>query len=48
MVIKDIFKAGKGQPIDEVEFSKYVEKLVRLGVYDENIVASELKAIMNI
>jgi len=47
MVIKDIFKAGKGQPIDEVEFSKYVEKLVRLGVYDENIVASELKAIMN-
>ncbi len=31
MVIKDIFKAGKGDPINEVEFNKYVEKLVRLG-----------------
>jgi hypothetical protein len=46
IMIKDIFKAGKGDPIDEVEFAKYVEKLVRLGVYDENIVAQELRAVM--
>ena len=46
MVMKDIFKAGKGGAIDEVEFAKYVEKLVRLGVYDENIVAQELRAVM--
>ena len=46
-VARDIFKAGKGQPIDEVEFSKYVEKLVGLGVYDENIVAAELRAVVN-
>jgi len=46
MVMKDIFKAGKGGAIDEVEFSKYVEKLVRLGVWDENIVAQELRAVM--
>ena len=46
-VFKDIFKAGKGDPIDEVEFAKYVEKLVRLGVYDENIVAAELRAVVN-
>ena len=45
MVIKDIFKAGKGDPIDEVSFARYVEKLVGLGVYDENIVAQELKAV---
>ena len=46
-VTKDIFKAGKGDAIDEVEFSKYVEKLVGLGVYDENIVAAELRAVVN-
>ena len=46
MMIKDIFRAGKGDPISEVEFSKYVEKLIRLGVYDENIVAQELRAVM--
>ena len=46
MMIKDIFKAGKGDPISEVEFNKYVEKLVRLGVYDENIVAQELRAVL--
>jgi hypothetical protein len=46
MVIRDIFKAGKGDAINEVEFSKYVEKLVRLGVYDENVVAQELRAVM--
>ena len=46
MMIRDIFKAGKGDPISEVEFNKYVEKLVRLGVYDENIVAQELRAVL--
>ena len=46
MVMKDVFKAGKGGAIDEVEFAKYIEKLVRLGVYDENIVAQELRAVM--
>ena len=43
----DIFKAGQKGNIDEVEFNNYVEKLVRLGVWDENVVASELKAVMN-
>ena len=46
MVIRDIFKACKGEAINEVEFSKNVEKLVRLGVYDENVVAQELRAVM--
>ena len=46
MMIRDIFKAGKGDPINEIEFNKYVEKLVRLGVYDENIVAQELRAVL--
>ncbi len=46
IVARDIFKAG-GNKIDEVEFNDYVEKLVRLGVWDENVVASELKAIMD-
>ena len=46
MVLDDIFQAGK-KNIDDVEFNNYVEKLVRLGVWDENVVASELKAIMN-
>jgi len=46
IVLDDIFKAGK-RNIDEVEFNDYVERLVRLGVWDENVVASELKSIMN-
>ena len=46
MVLDDIFKAGQ-KNIDEVAFNNYVEKLVRLGVWDENVVASELKAVMN-
>ena len=32
--------------IDEVEFNNYVEKLVRLGVWDENVVAAELKSVL--
>jgi hypothetical protein len=46
IVLDDIFRAGQ-KNIDEVSFNNYVEKLVRLGVWDENVVASELKAIMN-
>ena len=48
MVLRDIFRAGKDVrgSFSEVEFNKYVEKLVRLGVWDENVVASELRAIM--
>ena len=46
IVLDDIFKAGQ-RGIDEVAFNDYVEKLVRLGVFDENVVASELKAVMN-
>ena len=44
MVIKDVFKEGKG--IDEVAFNNQVSKLVRLGVYDENIVATEMKMVL--
>ena len=46
IVLDDIFKAGQ-KNIDEVSFNEYAEKLVRLGVWDENVVASELKAIMD-
>jgi len=46
IVLDDIFKAGQ-KNIDEVSFNNYVEKLVRLGVWDENVVASELKAVMD-
>ena len=46
IVLDDIFKAGQ-KNIDEVKFNDYVEKLVRLGVWDENVVASELKAVMD-
>ena len=46
ILLDDIFEAGK-KNIDEVAFNNQVEKLVRLGVWDENVVASELKAIMN-
>jgi hypothetical protein len=44
IVARDIFKAG-GNKIDEVEFNNYVEKMIRLGVFDENVVAAELKAV---
>ena len=39
----DIFGAGK--VIDENRFIKNLENKIRLGVIDENIVASELKAV---
>jgi hypothetical protein len=44
MVIRDVFKEGKG--VDEVAFNNMVAKLVRLGVYDENIVATEMKIVL--
>jgi len=44
IVIRDVFKEGKG--IDEVAFNNMVSKLVRLGVYDENIVATEMKMVL--
>ena len=44
MVIDDIFGAGK--LIDETKFIKNLENKIRLGVIDENIVASELQAVL--
>ena len=44
MVIRDVFKEGKG--VDEVAFNNEISKLVRLGVYDENIVATEMKTVL--
>ncbi len=44
MTIDDIFGAGK--VIDEETFIKNLENKIRLGVIDENIVASELKAVL--
>ena len=32
--------------LDEVGFNQYAEKLVRLGVWDENVVASELREVL--
>ena len=46
MVFDDIFGAGK-QGVDEIKFNEFVEKMTRLGVWDENVVASELKAVVN-
>ena len=44
MVMDDIFGAGK--IIDEKKFIDNLENKIRLGVIDENIVASELKAVL--
>jgi hypothetical protein len=44
MVVDDIFGAGK--TIDEGKFIKNLENKIRLGVIDENIVASELQAVL--
>ena len=43
--MRDIFKAGKN--IDNREFNNYIEKLIKVGSIDENVVASELGAIFN-
>ena len=45
IVMRDIFKAGKN--IDNREFNNYIEKLIKVGSIDENVVASELGAIFN-
>ena len=45
IVMRDIFKRGKN--IDNIEFNNYIEKLIGHGVIDENVVASELRAIFN-
>ena len=44
MVMDDIFGAGK--VIDEKRFIDNLENKIRLGVIDENIVASELQAVL--
>ena len=44
MVVDDIFGAGK--VIDEKKFINNLENKIRLGVIDENIVASELQAVL--
>ena len=44
MTLDDIFGAGK--VINEEQFIKNLENKIRLGVIDENIVASELKAVL--
>ena len=44
MVVDDIFGAGK--TIDEADFIERISRKVELGVMDENIVASELKGIV--
>ena len=46
MVFDDIFGAGK-EGVDLVKFNNFVERMVRLGVWDENVVASELKGIID-
>jgi len=33
--------------VDEIKFNEFIEKMTRLGIYDENVVASELKAVVN-
>jgi len=43
LVLRDIYKSGRG--IDEAAFNTHVEKLIKLGVWDENVVASELRAV---
>ena len=45
MTLDDIFGAGK--LINEEEFIKIIEDKVTRGVIDENIIASELKGVMN-
>jgi len=43
LVLRDIYKSGRG--IDEAAFNTHVEKLIKHGVWDENVVASELRAV---
>ncbi len=45
LVLRDIYKSGR--ITDEAAFNTHVEKLIKLGVWDENVVASELRAVFN-
>jgi hypothetical protein len=45
IVLRDIYRSGRG--IDETAFNNHVEKLIKHGVWDENVVASELRAVFN-
>jgi hypothetical protein len=45
ITLRDIFQPGK--TIDVTQFNNYVEKLIKLGVWDENVVASELRSVFN-
>ena len=45
IISNDLWKAGKIK--NEVDFNKLMEKYVRLGVVDENIVQSETYAVIN-
>jgi len=54
IVMNDIFKAGKEKTVSNAneiitpsQFNDFVQKLTRLGVIDENIVAMELKGVLD-
>jgi hypothetical protein len=46
MVVDDIFAAGKGDPAAELRLLENVKEGIKYGVLDENIVASELQAVL--
>ena len=46
MVADDIFAAGKGDPAAELRLLESVKEGIKYGVLDENIVASELQAVL--
>ena len=48
IVFRDVFKEGQFKNVsDEIAFNDQVEKLIRLGVWDENVVVSELRAVVD-
>ena len=54
IVMNDIFKAGKEKTVSNAneiispqQFNDFIQKLTRLGVIDENIVAMELKGVLD-
>ena len=46
MVADDIFNAGKGNAKAELRLLENIDEAIKYGVYDENIVASELAAVL--
>ena len=46
MVADDIFNAGKGNAQAELRLLNNIDEAIKYGVYDENIVASELAAVL--